>query len=953
MFYQLIQRKRDEWLSRNDCPVKGILQYITATGKMRDAQIEAIKTYLFLKIACDNKPLWRLFTEGDFLTMDIYNMALTYHARERLLNDKAAATLYEYACLKDDSGKICSPALKAEIEQYPDDIDYEKVFRDIFYGVKYSDYIFSLPMGAGKTFLMAAFIYLDLYFTSEHADPAFAQNFMILVPSGLKSSIMPSIKTIQNFDPTWILPEPTASKIRKEIMFEVLDEQKSGAKSNIVRNPNAQKINIHQPFENLRGLVTVTNAEKVILNKIDKDPNSSLFTEKERSEINNYNELRNIIAKIPHLAIYIDEVHHASDGDIKLRQVVNGWAQGSTFNCVLGFSGTPYLSSADDVQVSSRLSMKNKNLANVVYYYPLIDGVGNFLKAPTIKVSTGDWHDIVRNGVEEFLEKYGDTAYSTSEGNILAKQAIYCPHIEDLEERIYPLVAEIVSQHGMNPSEVILKYHKGNKTYPIPVGAEGEFASLDSVFSKKRIVLLVQIGKEGWDCKSLTSVILPQKGSCPQNMVLQTSCRCLRQVVRYEKETALIWLNDDNGKTLNRELQRQQHTSIKEINEGGNKSIATLHRFSRMQKLEVPPIEFNQFRVTWPAKVIESELDVAANLSSDDILAHAKKPVVEDMDLKGRIINKDLLAIVNGESIMPVTFHAWLHEIISESFGTLTYKDLKPYEETLRGIYDKVTTEHDGEQWLSDAYDHAAIRANIRKAFVPKRTIDVKEEVIPEKATILEEEKLQPVILTEMPEEYYPEERDVMQIVKGGKRLKDSLAKAVEELKTHAGNEAVIKMITDNDANYDSFSGGVYDKTYHYLPYHFDSDYERRYFSDSLLAIIHDRNLEVYYNGDDTLTGFKIRCYQKKGEKDWKYLGLYVPDFLMLSRDENKNIKQVLIIETKGEGFAAKFKERKEFMNSKFTEINKTKFRFLYIEDDWTQEEQDRRTIEAINTFFK
>ena len=72
--------------------------------------------------------------------------------------------------------------------------------------------------------------------------------------------------------------------------------------------------------------------------------------------------------------------------------------------------------------------------------------------------------------------------------------------------------AELVSLYGLNPTEAILKYHGGNKQYPQPEGAETAFASLDLSFSKVRVVLLVQIGKEGWDCKSLTGVILPQKG---------------------------------------------------------------------------------------------------------------------------------------------------------------------------------------------------------------------------------------------------------------------------------------------------------------------------------------------------------------------------------------------------------------------------------------------------------
>ena len=42
MFYKLIEKKRDEWLSSPDCTVKDVIRYIEKRGKMRDAQIEAI-----------------------------------------------------------------------------------------------------------------------------------------------------------------------------------------------------------------------------------------------------------------------------------------------------------------------------------------------------------------------------------------------------------------------------------------------------------------------------------------------------------------------------------------------------------------------------------------------------------------------------------------------------------------------------------------------------------------------------------------------------------------------------------------------------------------------------------------------------------------------------------------------------------------------------------------------
>ena len=57
MFYKLIEKKRNEWLHSGECTITELLQYIAQRGMMRDAQLEAIKTYLFLKIACQNKPL--------------------------------------------------------------------------------------------------------------------------------------------------------------------------------------------------------------------------------------------------------------------------------------------------------------------------------------------------------------------------------------------------------------------------------------------------------------------------------------------------------------------------------------------------------------------------------------------------------------------------------------------------------------------------------------------------------------------------------------------------------------------------------------------------------------------------------------------------------------------------------------------------------------------------------
>ena len=362
MFYRLITQKRDEWFSSPECTVRELINYICQRGKMRDAQIDAIRTWLFLKIACTNAPLWKLFSEGTFNTVDLDTIPLSTTAREVLLSNKAASALFEYSRLKDRNGKQIAPELEQFITEHPDLIDYKSAFQKIFYNVSYTDYLFSLPMGAGKTYLMAAFIYLDLYFAqNEPENPSFAHNFLILAPSGLKSSIVPSLKNINEFDPSWVIPEPSASSLKKLIKFEVLDEQKSARKSNLIRNPNAQKITNHQPLEDIMGLVAVTNAEKVILDRVGEEASGNLYSKEEWDRIKSANELRNIIGKIPNLSVYIDEVHHAADSEIKLRQVVNGWTQGKSFNGVLGFSGTPYLEKAESASLADTFTIKNRS----------------------------------------------------------------------------------------------------------------------------------------------------------------------------------------------------------------------------------------------------------------------------------------------------------------------------------------------------------------------------------------------------------------------------------------------------------------------------------------------------------------------------------------------------------------------------------------------------------------
>lgn len=946
MFYKIIEKKRDEWLSSSSCVITDLISYIEHQHKMRDAQIESIKTYLFLKIECQNRPLWELFASGKFNYTNVDNLEVNRVTREVLESNPAALALWEYASISDENGNVNSPKILEAIKKSPDSIDYVSVIKDLFSNVSYPDYLFSIPMGAGKTYLMAALIYLNLYFAiAEPDNPIFAHNFILFVPSGLKSSIVPSLRDIQNFNPLWILPDPVASQLKNLIQYEWLQESSSASKSNIVKNPNARKISMQVAKPNLMGLVAVTNAEKVILDRVDKDFNIDVsilksLPEEERKEYEatlQANELRDQIGLIPGLCILIDEVHHASD-DQKLRKVVNKWMEQSNFNSVLGFSGTPNMDPAAKIKITDDLSVKCTQYANVVTFYPLIKGIGNFLKIPVVRHSNLDSTEIISRGLREFFSSYADTVYSNGTS---AKVAVYAPSIAVLEEEIYPVAYAVCAELGINPTETILKYHKGNSSYKVDEDAQFEFSTLDSPLSKKRIILLVGIGREGWNCKSLTGVILSQRNACPQNMVLQISCRCLREVDNAHTETALIWLNKFNAEKLNQQLQEQQYTTIAEF--GGKKpdDLIVIQRYSRMERLKLPAIDYFQIKINY------NTVETAQVANIGEYLRTYQLPHVDSTIIYTQGFDQSNTASESavGYGMTEIAnFRLWLDLIVKESLGLLSIDTLTRYEAELKLLFDRITILNCENLVYKTDIDQSKVRTDIRNSFAVRRCFNTKEELVPEEASLLKVNALKSPIEDSKTALYSPSQEKVAEIVS-----QDS--KSVETI-----SEEIRRYLIEHGLPLPDVEKSVNDRTYQYLPYHLDSKLEEDYLYSVINHIKSVPGVEFYFNGDDSLTDFRIRCYTKRG-RAWKLDGYYYPDFIMLTRNSDNTINKIIIIETKGEGFAGKFIPRRQFMDDVFIKLNNDKFgrerfQFLYIEDTLDGPARLQETVNKINSFL-
>ena len=916
MINRNIKIKKDIWINSGDCSVKEIINYIKSKGKLRDTQIEAIEIYLFLKIKGENKPLWQLFSEGFFIEKEKLN-----EYEHFLYNNGDTQKLSLYLFAKENL-----PNLVKSIEEKNQDIDYEKIIKKIFYDVSYSDYLLSLPMGAGKTYLMAGFIYLDLYFALiEPNNKNFAHNFLILIPSGLKNSIAPSLKSIESFDGSWVLPEIQAKKIKKLLKFDILDVPKTAKKSNLAVNPNAAKVNsiLPNPF----GQIFVVNAEKVILNSKIK----GLFENDEIVE----NELKQKLALVPNMSIFIDEVHHAASDDIKLRQVVSWWNEQNNITTVLGFSGTPYLKSAEKIYINENDFFKFTHITNTVYYYPLTTAIEKFLKLPTVKSANLSKTEILTQAINDFNELYKEKLYKNG---TCAKCAIYCSSIKDLEEVIYP---HLISKLKI-PKNEILKFHKGNKEYKIDSNAEFEFKSLDLASSKKRYILLVQVGKEGWDCRSLTSVILSGTGDSPKNMVLQTSCRCLREVDK-DNNTALIWLNQSNAKILNEQLKKEQNSSIEELNSLGRTTLEKpIKRVSRTNYLKLPKIDFYQLRIKYTTINIEKNPntkkklnEITKNINSyKDKVTTIKSGGFDDIQQKRDFITKDY---------QKVSFKDFLFNIEKNSFMSI---DIKPFTKELKTIYNKIDN-------LQKVYNDIAL------CFSSKRELHSKSETIKQSAEFLIVDNLVDI---EDNKKLYPSKDGIAQMLEADKNSNfiDEFEKTKQEKIIALAQEQKFDEIAKVAEKKLQISTINKDKSFHYIPYDFrqsgfEKDILEQIFSLSSFA---NSNLEVYYNGERGVTEFVIECY-KKLKNSYKYIGRYTTDFLIIKRDTKNQIQKILILETKGQGYAndESFKAKKEFVTSEFiTQNNKAfgydRFDFLYLEDSISLDENLSKLDEKIKGFF-
>jgi hypothetical protein len=346
-------------------------------------------------------------------------------------------------------------------------------------------------MGAGKTYLMACFIYLDLYFAKiNKKDKRFAHNFVVFAPHASKTAILPSLQTIKNFDPEWILPKNEANTLKQISHIEVLDSLSSQRKDKLQgNNPNLEKVNRLTQTNNF-GLVFITNAEKVVLERYDDESallekmKANIEDEKVLAQIKKTNELREKLSQIPHLGVVLDEVHHVYKGngkqEKKLREAVNILNQHGHVVNVLGMSGTPFVKTK--VKIGEDDIILNQ-IQDIVYNYSLATGIGRFLKVPeVVKVEDVKESTFLTQSLDRFFKDF-DFTYPNG---AVSKVAFYCPNIKTLNEEILPVIKKWYHENRPGNDDEIFRYYssvtKENKEYELPKDSLSIFNNLDKPY---------------------------------------------------------------------------------------------------------------------------------------------------------------------------------------------------------------------------------------------------------------------------------------------------------------------------------------------------------------------------------------------------------------------------------------------------------------------------------------
>ena len=104
--------------------------------------------------------------------------------------------------------------------------EFKKVYEELTARSRdYPNYIFALTMGLGKTILMATCIFYEFLLANKFGkDTKYCLNALVFAPD---KTVLQSLREIQTFDLTKVVPPEYANFLRTNLQFHFLDDTSS------------------------------------------------------------------------------------------------------------------------------------------------------------------------------------------------------------------------------------------------------------------------------------------------------------------------------------------------------------------------------------------------------------------------------------------------------------------------------------------------------------------------------------------------------------------------------------------------------------------------------------------------------------------------------------------------------------------------------------------------------
>lgn len=509
---------------------------------LRTPQFEALEMYVFIKEFMGNPQVHEMFDD--------------WRKRQNKFSDRSYYTVH-----KGGQGSMMDMG----------DEQNEIIFKQMKkYREKYPNYIYALTMGLGKTILMATCIFYEFLLAKKYPqDKRFCHNALVFAPD---KTVLESLREIMTFDKTKVVPPEYAHVLDSNIKFHFLEESGitlhtiDDSDFNIIISNN-QKIIVKKKRKADKPADVLFGSGSLLADVYsgDNEDDDDVWDDATLMDNQRFKKL----CRLPQLGVYVDEAHHLFGANLEkelrsgsgnkttLRNTINMLAEATSIVACYNYTGTPYV---------------NKQvLPEVVYAYGLNESIVNgFLKdADPIGFDNVKNEEFINKVITMFWERYGGKTYE----GLPPKLAIFAAGVAEATDVVRPMVEKVLSQLNIPLNTILVNTGDSTVTKDDDIHNFNNLDVIGTEGSKKQFIILVEKGREGWNCRSLLGIALFRSPSS-KIFVLQATMRCLRKLTD-EQLMASVFLSKENYDTLNDELKKNYDMEITELGKTSKKDKHT------------------------------------------------------------------------------------------------------------------------------------------------------------------------------------------------------------------------------------------------------------------------------------------------------------------------------------------------------------------------------------------